>query len=143
MAKKTKKITTVTTVTEEVSNEKTHVICILDRSGSMASIMSDSIGGFNTFLKQQKDLPDDATITIALFDDDYEVIYKELCSFSHIDARISSYFISRIFNKDDIIYQAKIFCNLARYLWDFLIVISQYTNIKEKDINKCWEIIKP
>ena len=75
--KKIKKV--VTTITEEyVINEKTHIICILDRSGSMSSIMDDSIGGFNTFLKQQKELPDEATITIALFDDRYELLYNNV-----------------------------------------------------------------
>lgn len=83
MAKKKKVIKTVTTtVTEEIvnvpTNEKTHIICILDRSGSMASIMSDSIGGFNTFLKKQKELPDEATITVALFDDKYELLYDNV-----------------------------------------------------------------
>jgi hypothetical protein len=84
MAKKTKKVTTTvtTTVTEEViktpTNEKTHIICILDRSGSMANIMTDSIGGFNTFLKQQKALPDEATITVALFDDKYDLLYDNV-----------------------------------------------------------------
>lgn len=78
--KKVKKVTTTvttTTTTEEIvsSNQKTHIICILDRSGSMASIMSDSIGGFNTFLRKQKELPDEATITVALFDDNYELLY--------------------------------------------------------------------
>ena len=78
--KKVKKVTT--TVTEEYvdvpTNEKTHIICILDRSGSMSSIMSDSIGGFNTFLKKQKELPDEATITVALFDDKYELLYDNV-----------------------------------------------------------------
>ena len=83
MAKNKKVTTTVTTtVTEEIistpTNEKTHIICILDRSGSMASIMSDSIGGFNTFLKKQKELPDEATITVALFDDKYELLYDNV-----------------------------------------------------------------
>lgn len=77
--KKIKKVTTTTTVEySDVPNEKTHIICILDRSGSMSSIMNDSIGGFNTFLKQQKELPDEATITIALFDDKYELLYDNV-----------------------------------------------------------------
>ena len=80
MAKKVKKVTT--TVTEEIidvpSNEKTHIICILDRSGSMASIIDDSIGGFNSFLEEQKKLPDEATITVALFDDKYDLIYDNV-----------------------------------------------------------------
>jgi len=82
MAKKKKITTTVTTTTEEIinvpTNEKTHIICILDRSGSMSSIISDSIGGFNTFLKQQKELPDEATLTVALFDDQYELLYDNI-----------------------------------------------------------------
>ena len=77
--KKVVKKTTVTTVTEKViTNEKTHIICILDRSGSMSSIMSDSIGGFNTFLEQQRELPDEATITVALFDDKCELLYNNV-----------------------------------------------------------------
>ena len=77
MTKKIKKVTTTVTTTEEIisSNERTHIICVLDRSGSMASIMSDSIGGFNAFLKKQKELPDEATITVALFDDKYEILF--------------------------------------------------------------------
>lgn len=79
MTKKKKTVTTVTTTTETVvTDEKTHIICVLDRSGSMSSIMKDSIGGFNTFLKQQKELPDDATITVALFDDKYELLYDNV-----------------------------------------------------------------
>jgi len=82
MANKKKKVTTVTTtvttVTSEPTNEKTQIVCILDRSGSMSSIMSDSIGGFNTFLKQQKELPDEATLTVALFDDKYELLYDDV-----------------------------------------------------------------
>lgn len=82
MAKKKKTVkttvTTVTTVTSEPTNEKTHIICVLDHSGSMSSIMEDSIGGFNTFLKQQRELPDEATITVALFDDKYELLYNNV-----------------------------------------------------------------
>jgi len=71
-------VTTVTTVTSEPTGEKTHIICVLDRSGSMSNIMEDSIGGFNTFLQQQRELPDDATITVALFDDKYELLYDNV-----------------------------------------------------------------
>jgi hypothetical protein len=74
-----KKVTTTvvtTTVTEEiVGNERTHIICVLDRSGSMGNIMTDSIGGFNEFLRQQKALPGEATITVHLFDDKHDCIY--------------------------------------------------------------------
>lgn len=82
MAKSKKKVTTTvtTTVTEETirTNEKTQIICILDRSGSMSSIIDDSIGGFNQFLKEQKELPDEATLTVALFDNQYELLYDNI-----------------------------------------------------------------
>jgi uncharacterized protein YegL len=80
--RKKRVITTVTTttVTEKIVttplNDNTHIICVLDRSGSMGSIMSDSIGGFNEFLRQQKKLPGKATITIHLFDDKHEWLYE-------------------------------------------------------------------
>lgn len=82
MAKSKKKVTTTvtTTVTEKTTrtNEKTQIICILDRSGSMSRIMDDSIGGFNQFLKEQKELPDEATLTVALFDNQYELLYNNI-----------------------------------------------------------------
>jgi uncharacterized protein YegL len=83
MAKKIKKVTT-TTVTEEIidepSNEKTQIICILDRSGSMSEkgIIYESINAFNTFLDEQKKLKDKATLTVALFDDRYELLYDDV-----------------------------------------------------------------
>lgn len=81
MAKKKKVTKTTVTTTVETTNptdEKTHIICVLDRSGSMSNIMDDSIGGFNTFLKQQRELPDEATISVALFDDNYELLYDNV-----------------------------------------------------------------
>lgn len=54
---------------------KTDILIVLDRSGSMAEIRDDTIGGFNVFLKEQKTVPGEATITLAQFDDIYEVIY--------------------------------------------------------------------
>jgi hypothetical protein len=82
MAKKQKKVTTTVTtvVTEEFipTNEKTQIVCIADRSGSMASIIDDSIGGFNSFVKEQKKLKDEATLTLALFDDKYDLLYDDV-----------------------------------------------------------------
>lgn len=56
--------------------DATLIVCILDRSGSMQDILDDAIGGFNSFLEQQKALPGEAEITVALFDDQYELSYK-------------------------------------------------------------------
>ena len=54
---------------------RTELVFILDRSGSMAGLESDTIGGFNSMLKKQKKEPGDATITTVLFDDRYELLH--------------------------------------------------------------------
>lgn len=53
-----------------------HLVVVLDRSGSMSSTKQDAIGGFNQFVADQKALPGEATLTLAQFDDQYEVIHK-------------------------------------------------------------------
>jgi len=55
----------------------THIITILDRSGSMNSIRDDMQGGFNDFVKNQKDVDGEATMTLAQFDSEYEVVYND------------------------------------------------------------------
>lgn len=56
----------------------THISVVLDRTGSMGSIRDDTIGGFNTFLKDQQTQPGKATLTLVQFDsvDPYEVIHR-------------------------------------------------------------------
>jgi len=55
----------------------THISIILDRTGSMESIRDDVIGGFNTFLKEQKEQKGKCTCTLVQFDtqEPYEVIH--------------------------------------------------------------------
>jgi Mg-chelatase subunit ChlD len=56
----------------------THIAMVLDRSGSMASIADDIVGGVNTFVKQQREqVAGRATMTLVQFDgeDPYEVVY--------------------------------------------------------------------
>jgi len=80
MAKK-KKVIKKTVITEEIiTDEKTHIICILDSSYSMKGIMEESIIGFNMFLKEQKERVDEATITVALFDswNNYDLVYDNV-----------------------------------------------------------------
>jgi len=54
----------------------TEIICIIDRSGSMESIRSDAIGGFNRFLADQQEPKDPARLTMVLFDDQYEIVHN-------------------------------------------------------------------
>lgn len=52
----------------------THISVVIDRSGSMSSCWDDTIGGFNSFLATQKEETGKATMTIAQFDNEYDVI---------------------------------------------------------------------
>ena len=47
------------------------IVCVVDRSGSMASIEQDAIGGFNSFLAAQKAMPGEAKLSLVLFDHEY------------------------------------------------------------------------
>ena len=54
------------------------VVFILDRSGSMAGLELDTIGGFNSMLEKQRKEPGDAYVSTILFDDTSEVIHDRL-----------------------------------------------------------------
>jgi hypothetical protein len=69
--KKTKKMQ------EKTQNlAQTEIVVVLDRSGSMASILESTIQGFNTFLNEQKNAEGEAYMTLVQFDDRYEIDYK-------------------------------------------------------------------
>ena len=51
-----------------MKQDYTHISVILDRTGSMEVIRDDTIGGFNAFLKEQKQQPGTATLTSVQFD---------------------------------------------------------------------------
>lgn len=53
----------------------TEILAIVDISGSMQSIRLDAIGGFNAFLADQQTVEGEARMTLALFDDQYDVLY--------------------------------------------------------------------
>lgn len=53
----------------------TLIAFLLDRSGSMQSIKSDVVGGFDAFLTEQRAGDGDCRVTLAQFDDEYEVVY--------------------------------------------------------------------
>ena len=59
---------------EKTSAEPVQLICILDRSGSMAPLAGDTIGGYNSFLQKQRNEPGKAEVTTILFDDQYEKV---------------------------------------------------------------------
>ena len=58
----------------------TEIVFILDRSGSMAGLEADTIGGFNSLIQKQKKEEGKALVSTVLFDDKTEVLHdrKEL-----------------------------------------------------------------
>jgi hypothetical protein len=60
----------------EMNSNLTEIIFLLDRSGSMGGLESDTIGGFNAFIENQRKLEGETLVTGVLFDDQYEVIWN-------------------------------------------------------------------
>ena len=56
----------------------TEIVFILDRSGSMAGLEADTIGGFNAMLKKQKRQPGEAIVSTVLFDNDCTVLHDRV-----------------------------------------------------------------
>ncbi len=56
----------------------TELVFILDRSGSMAGLESDTIGGFNALIEKQKKEAGEAFVSVVLFDSECEVIYDRV-----------------------------------------------------------------
>lgn len=58
--------------------QKTRIIFVLDRSGSTSKIAEEMIGGFNSFVRSQQEIPGEATMTLVQFDDEYLVSYRDV-----------------------------------------------------------------
>ena len=56
----------------------TELVFILDRSGSMGGLESDTIGGFNSMLAKQKAEPGECRMTTVLFDNQFEVLHDRI-----------------------------------------------------------------
>ena len=56
----------------------TELVFILDRSGSMAGLEGDTIGGFNAMMEKQKREPGETLVSTVLFDQDTQVIHDRV-----------------------------------------------------------------
>lgn len=72
---------------------KTEILFILDRSGSMAGLESDTIGGFNTMLAKQRALEGEARVSTILFDNFFEVLHDRLDLKDMTDLTGEQYFV--------------------------------------------------
>lgn len=59
-----------------MNSNLTEIIFLLDRSGSMGGLESDTIGGFNAFIENQRKLEGKTLVTGVLFDNQYEVVWN-------------------------------------------------------------------
>ncbi len=59
-------------------NGITEIVFILDKSGSMAGLEEDTIGGFNSFIEKQKGEAGRAYVTTVLFSTDYEKMHDRV-----------------------------------------------------------------
>jgi len=55
-------------------SNRTEIVCVVDRSGSMNGIWKDAIGGLRSFIEDQRKDNDDTRITLIAFDNHYEEV---------------------------------------------------------------------
>jgi uncharacterized protein YegL len=72
----------------------TEVVFILDKSGSMAGLEADTIGGYNSMLKKQKNAAGEAFVTTVLFNHQHEILHdrvhiKEIKALTERDYEVS------------------------------------------------------
>jgi uncharacterized protein YegL len=60
----------------KMNKNLTEIIFLLDRSGSMAGLERDTIGGFNSFLERQCQHDGKTLLTAVLFDDETEILWN-------------------------------------------------------------------
>ena len=61
-----------------MKNNITELVFILDRSGSMSGLESDTIGGFNSLIEKQKQQDGECFVSTILFDNDSEVLHDRV-----------------------------------------------------------------
>ena len=61
-----------------MKNNTTELVFILDRSGSMAGLEKDTIGGFNSMIEKQKKQEGKCYVSTVLFDSTTEVLHDRV-----------------------------------------------------------------
>ena len=56
----------------------TELVFILDRSGSMSGLTSDTIGGYNSFLEKQKETEGECLVSTVLFNQNSKVVHDRV-----------------------------------------------------------------
>ena len=71
----------------------TELVFILDKSGSMGGLVSDTIGGFNALLQKQRAVAGECLLTTVLFDDKYELLHDRLSIKGVADLTEKDYYV--------------------------------------------------
>ncbi|MGG3563214.1 vWA domain-containing protein [Neobacillus rhizosphaerae] len=61
-----------------MKKNKTELVFILDKSGSMAGLEADTIGGYNAMLAKQQKAEGEAIVTTALFNHHYDLLHDRI-----------------------------------------------------------------
>ncbi len=61
-----------------MKNNKTEIVFILDKSGSMHGLEADTVGGFNSMLEKQRGEEGECLVTTILFNDKTEFLHDRL-----------------------------------------------------------------
>lgn len=61
-----------------MKQDLTELVFILDKSGSMAGLEKDTIGGYSAMLEKQRDVAGECVITTVLFDHGYELLHDRI-----------------------------------------------------------------
>lgn len=77
----------------DMKTNKTELVFILDRSGSMSGLESDTIGGYNSLLSKQRTEQGTAIVTTVLFDDKFELLHDRLDISGVSDISDKDYFV--------------------------------------------------
>lgn len=56
--------------------EKTEIVVVMDRSGSMVTIKDDMVGGFKNLLLEQKKVDAPCVVSLYQFDNEFETVYE-------------------------------------------------------------------
>ena len=63
---------------EKINNNITELVFVIDRSGSMSGLESDTVGGFNSLIAKQKKEEGKCLVTTILFDDKSETLHDRI-----------------------------------------------------------------
>ncbi len=61
-----------------MKKDLTELVFILDKSGSMADLVKDTVGGYNSLLKQNREASGEALVSTVLFDHRVEVLHDRV-----------------------------------------------------------------